>query len=367
MKEGKLKRLLLAALVVIVVFAGAGALGLHFAVKALKAKVEQALGPESEVGEITLGWSAIEVSRVRIHAPKNWPAEDTLRARRIIIVPDLRGLLSAQVRINSITVEDGYISILRPKEGYLRLLPSLLEKPAENEDKAKSPAPPVTIGSVELKTAVLEFYDASVRKPPHKLRLEQLNASVENLRLPDLDGQTQLKLEGVIKGVKHDGKLAIQGWVKLANKDSEVTTKLRGVDLVALQPYLIKASETGVKRGTLDLDLKSTVHNNSMRAPGTLTLSQLELVSAGDKFGTFMGMPRQAVVAALKNSKGQITIRFTLEGNLKDPQFSLNESFAKRLGTSMAESLGVDIEGLARGAGSAAQGVGGAIGRLLGK
>ena len=47
----------------------------------------------------------------------------------------------------------------------------------------------------------------------------------------------------------------IAGWAELTTKDSSVKTTLRTVDLVALQPYLIKAPETGVQKGTLDLDL----------------------------------------------------------------------------------------------------------------
>jgi hypothetical protein len=360
MASSRFKRYVLITLSVLALLAGGVLLGFHFAVQALKGKVEQALGPDSEVGEIVVGASAIEVRNLRIRAPKGWPAEDTLRAERIVIEPDLRELVSSrQVRIRRITVESPYLSILRTPDGRLRLLPSLLEKKSEGAP----PAPPITIGTVELNAAVLEFFDTTVRRPPHKLRLEQLHATLEDLELPALKSRTQLGLDGVVKGVQRDGSLAIKGWIQIASKDSDIDTRLRGVDLIALQPYLIKASEAGVKRGTLDLDLKSAVRNNHLRAPGTMTLSHLELSSSG----TFMGMPRRAVLAALKNRNDQITVKFTLEGNLNDPKFSLNESFAKRLGTSMAEGLGVSIEGLAKGVGEAAQGLGGTLKRLFGK
>ena len=150
-------------------------------------------------------------------------------------------------------------------------------------------------------------------------------------------------------------------------KDSEIATSLRGVDLVALQPYLIKANEAGVRRGSLDLDLKSTVRKNVLKAPGKLTLTGLELASSGGTLGTFMGMPRQVVVNALKNRKDQITMRFTLEGNLNDPKFSLNEDLAHRIGAGVADSLGVSIEGLARGVGGATKGIGDSIRGLFGK
>ncbi len=82
---------------------------------------------------------------------------------------------------------------------------------------------------------------------------------------------------------------------------SSVKTQLRSVDLVVLQPYLIKADETGVLKGILDLDLESDVSKNRLKASGKVTISDLELAPAKGAFGTFMGVPRGAVVAFLKN------------------------------------------------------------------
>lgn len=365
--NNKLKRWALIVIIVVVAVAAAGAFGLHFATKALKGQVEQALGPESEVGEIAVGWSAIEIRRLRIRGPKGWPAGDALRAERIVIVPDLRALLSAQVRVNRVAVEEAYLSMLRSREGRLRVVPSLLEKKSREAGKAETAAPAVTIGAIELRDSVLEFFDATVRQPPHRLRLEQLQAVVEDLQIPDLAGRTRIRLEAAVKGAQRNGTLSMRGWAEIASKDSEMATRLRGVDLVAFQPYLIRASETGVRRGTLDLDLKSTVRKNILHAPGTLTLSGLELTSGGGALGTFMGMPRQAVLTALKNRNDQIRMQFTLEGNLNDPKFSLNENFARRVGSGIAETLGVSIEGLARGVGGVTRGVGDTLRRLFEK
>jgi uncharacterized protein involved in outer membrane biogenesis len=348
------------------ILAAGAMIGLHFATKALKSQVEQALGPDSEIGELVVGWSAIEVRSVHLHAPKGWPASDTLRAERIIITPDLLGLLSARLHVSSITVEQAYLSVLRTRDGRVHLLPSLLEQPTKPESQAGGSTPAVTIGKIELRDGVLEFFDASVRQPAHKLRLEQLQATVDELQVPSMAGHTQLQLSGKIKGVQRDGKLDIKGWAELADKNSDIVTRLQGVDLVALQPYLIKASETGVRRGTLDLQLQSSVHNNHLHAPGILTLTGLELTSGNGGMSTFMGVPRQMVLAALKNRNDQIKIQFALEGNLDDPHFSLNENFAKRISASVAESLGINIEGLAYGISSTAEGLGGMVNKLFG-
>lgn len=368
MKKSSFQRIVIGVAITVAVLAAGTVVGLHVATKALKNQVQQALGAESEVGEIVVTWSAIEVRDVRIHAPQVWPAADTLRAQRIVVTPDLRSLLSAKIRVHSITIDGAYLSVWRTRDARLRLLPSLLEnKPRQAASGTSSATPVVQIGKVELKDGVVEFFDSSVRQPAHRLRLEQLHVKVADLQVPALSGRTKIDLDGTIKGVQRNGTLTLQGWAELADKNSELTSKLHGVDLVALQPYLIKASETGVKRGTLDLDLTSTVRANRLHAPGTVTLTGLELAPSSSLFGTFMGVPRQAVVAALKNRNDQITVSFALEGNLNDPQFSLNDSFAKRIGTAVAETLGIGIEGLARNVGNAAEGIGNTFKKLFGK
>ena len=349
----------------------------HFAGRVLKDQVVQALGPESELQSIHLGLTGVVVEGLRIHGPKGWPADDTLRAERVSITPDLRSLFSGTYRIGSITVEKAYLSALRTNDGRIHMVPSLLDKPAdkktEKETQAKGEAMKLAIGHVELRDCALEFFDATVRRPPFKVRLEQLHAQVSDLLIPELTARSDIALDGVIKGVQRDGHVSIKGWIETATKESSIKTSLRGIDLVALEPYLIKASETGVQRGTLDLEVQSDVRKKQLQAPGVVTLSGLKLSSSG---GSFMGVPRQMVVSLLKNGKDQISVKFKLDGDLDNPHFSLNEAFATRLASGMAETMGVSLSGLAGGvgtmgqkgaqaAGEAVKGVGGAIGDLF--
>ena len=70
-------------------------------------------------------------------------------------------------------------------------------------------------------------------------------------------------------------------------------------------------------------------------------------------------------------------VNFLLEGDINNPRFSLNEAFATRMASAMAEGLGVSIQGVVEGAGmlgrkgveafgQAGKGRGGAIGGLFG-
>jgi hypothetical protein len=356
MTVGKRERWGLIALAVLVVLIAGGILGFRVAVGVLKGKVVEALGPDSEITGIRVGWASVDVEGLRITAPQGWPAADTLRAERIAIVPSLRSVFSRQFRVHSITVVRPYLSALRTTDGQLQMLPSLFVGATGKATPAGSPALAaapwtVTIDRITLSDGVLELFDATVTQPPLRIRLEQVQATARDVVVPALTGKTGVDLAGVLKGVRRDGTVAITGWADIASKDSSLHTTLRSADLVGLQPYLIKAHETGVRKGILDLDLQSDVRKNRLTAPGQLTISDLELTPARDAFGTFMGVPRDAVVASLKNKDNKITVNFVLEGDINNPQFSLNETLTTRVAASMAETLGVSLGGVAKGVG----------------
>ncbi|SMC20867.1 protein of unknown function [Andreprevotia lacus DSM 23236] len=361
MKSSRFTRILLWLLGVVLILTLGAFAALHYAAQTLRDQVVATLGSDSEIGAVDLGWSAITLSQLRIKAPAGWPAADALRASRIVVEPDLRALLSANVHVRKISIEGAYLSIWRTANGKVRLLPSLLERARTATGAASAPqSVSVTIEHIVLQDGAVDFYDSTIRKPAHRLQLQNTDIALDDLRLPALDKQSHLKASATLKGVQRDGKVDIAGWMSFANQDSALTTTLRGVDLVALQPYLIKASETGVKTGSLDLDLKSTITKRHLHAPGTITLRNLELSNRDGLWGTFMGLPRGMVVNGMKDQQGKIALKFTLDGNLDDPRFSLNENMTRRISVGLAEGLGISIKGMAGG-------IGRTIGKLFGQ
>lgn len=360
-------RRLLGALIALLLLAF---VAFQVAVHILKGQVEKALGPAGEVREIRVGLGGVEILGLRLPAPAGdgkaaWPAADLLRAERVLVVPSLQQLFSARIVLRSIRIEGAYLSMLRTPEQKLRVLPGLTERPAKAPETADS-GPEISIGRIELVDAAVEYFDASISRPPLKIRLEQIQLELDQLHLPELLGRSALQVSGVLKGPHHDGRLEISGESEFASKDSDIRIRLHGVDLLALKPYLVRAADTGVRRGRMDLEVHSVVSKGRLHAPGTLTLHDLEL-SGG---GAFMGMPQAAAVALMKSREGAIEVKFTLEGDINDPRFSLNEQMLIRLGAGLAETLGVSLEGLTRGVGGAGgnvvRGLGQTFGKLLG-
>lgn len=335
----------------------------ELAVHRLRSGILQALGPRASVEAIELGWTAVELRQLRVRADRSrWPAEFELSAERVRVVPELSSAWRGVWRVRSVAIEGAYVSVLRSRDGRVHLLPALLHpqsqpqrasatvgaKPGATNGATAGAAPSVHIQQIRLRSGVIEFFDASVRRVPHRIRLERLDAEIRHLALPALDRAVLLDLKGSVKGPQRDGTLAIRGQVTPATRDAVVGARLAGVDLLALQPYLLRLNEGGVRRGTLDLKIDATVSNNRLRAPGQLTLAGLQLGHGNGVVSTFAGVPAQAIVAAMGRN-GRLELNFMLDGQLDDPQVSLNELFASRIAASLADTLDVGVRGVVQG------------------
>ncbi len=351
--ETKRKKWRLAALIVLVVLMVGGAAGFRVALSVLKDKVVEALGEGSEIREIRAGISGVVVDGLRIRGAGNWPAEDTLRADQVIIVPSLWSLFSRQYRIHSITVNNPYICVFRDRNGKVKVVPSLMHKDNDKKQDPSDTTPPpqVSIGQIVLKDGSAEFYDASMGQRPTKITLTRIQADIEDIVAPALNAKSSFDMSALMKGPQDEGRITIKGWADLSTRDSSISLKLASVDMVPFQAYLLKAGDVRVNKGMLDLDLKSEVRDKRLKAPGRITISDLTLAPSKGFMGTFMGVPRDAVLSFLKDKDNRITLDFVLQGDLNNPKFTLHEAMSQRMAVSMAGLLKVGIGGVAKTAG----------------
>jgi hypothetical protein len=371
-----MKRWQAIAIVVIAVLAIGVLVGYHLGVRLLQDKVVAALGPGSRLTELKVNWFSIELVGLSIDGPKGWPAARSFEAERVTIVPDLRTLFTDKIGISSIVVEKPFLSVLR-LPGKLVMVPSLIERDGNkrNSGSSQDRTHAVMISTIKLKDGSLDLYDATVSRPPLKTRMEEIEAVIRDVQAPPSE-KTHFDLNGIVKGVKRDGRAKVSGWVAPGARDSSSRIVLEAVDLVALQPYLVKKNEAQVAKGTLDLKLASEVRNNNLDGKGKVILHDLEFAPGRGYFETFMGLPRNAVISFLKDNNA-IDVDFTLTGNTNNPNFSLNESLSTRIATAMAGQLGVSIKNVAEGlgtigrkgmegAGAVVEGVGSTVKRLFG-
>lgn len=328
----------------------------RFALSQLKTAVESALGPRAEIASIDVGLSGVTIQGLRLRGdPDRWPVSDELRAVRVRVVPDLASAFSALLgrsawQLHSIRVDDAYLSVLRGRDGAVRVVPGLLDRPARAGSGTSAAAPPWRIGRVQVSGQV-DVFDATVRRPPHRLQLTALRLELGPLHLPALDQPVKLALQAALRSAqpgREDGRIEIQGVVTPAAREADLRASARAVDLVALAPYIVKASDMAVKSGTLDLSLQARVERQRLHAPGLLTLSQLELAGGSGPLGTFAGVPAQLVLAAIARD-GRVEVPFTLQGRIDDPGFSFNADLGAKLAIGLAEKLGLSVGGVIQG------------------
>ncbi|SAK72060.1 hypothetical protein AWB75_03824 [Caballeronia catudaia] len=352
--------------------------GWLFFVHQMKERIIETLGPNGSVEEIDVGFGHVTLSRVRLRGPKDWPAADAMRAERIVLDVDMHSLIAKPIHLRSVSVDNYYLSIVRSTDGRVRILPGLKETAREVDAKTDSKErtereaharEEKLIDRVSFERGSMEFYDSTVQDPPYRVLIGDARATVEHIHLPALTDRTELAMTGSIKGPSHTGTVTWGGWMIIANKDSQTRATLRNVDVATLDPYLLKkaGAKAAVTGGTIDMVVDATVKGYRIHAPGTLTLNHLQISDTGNPLDTFLSIPTKAAIAALSNRKEQIKLDFVLDGDLRDPKFSLNESLSKKLAAGFAKALGVSAEGIARGAGDTVRGIGNALKSLLGQ
>jgi hypothetical protein len=335
---------------------------LHYASRTIEDAVLAALGPESTLGEVKVGLTGVELLDIRVPAPKGWPAEAALSARRVVLAPRLSQIFSDRVELTDVTIEDAYISAARPKEGGgLRVMPGLTQK-GRKDDTAERGA---DIGVVNLENCTIDVYDASVGAKPLRVRVEHVAGAVKDIRLPGLDARSDIELAGVLKGPVHRGTISVRGWIEPAKKSSEITTRVRDADLGLFEPYIVQKAKATVEAGTFDLDLRASVRNNVLKAPGTLSIQSLKLKAADKPLDALADIPRRAAIGAVADKEDRITVNFTLDGKLDDPGFSIAGEGAIKMGLAFIKAFGFSFEGLVRAVYLIVNGLGASMGAAL--
>jgi hypothetical protein len=373
--------------VALLALVGGGYFAMRAGVALVQREIEVALGPGSSVGSIRADWNDVELTDLRIAGGDGWPAADAVRAARVRIVPRWWSLLADRIEIARVELSGAYLSALRTRDAGLRVLPTLAAAPPPGTpSNAADPAAPtpaqaarvIAIGEVQLQDGDLEIFDATVATPPWKIHLREIDATLRDVVAPAFATKLPIDVSALLVGPKRNGRVAFSGWLDPATRDLELGGSLRGVDLLALQPYFVEKAKGRLASGELDLDIRAVVAARRLRAPGRLTLSHIAFDPRASGTARVFGVPRDLLLAGLAARGGVISLDFSLDGDIDDPKFSLNEMLATRIAVQVASQLGLSVGGLVEGvgglgidglegAGKAAGGIGSALRKLIPK
>jgi hypothetical protein len=201
----------------------------------------------------------------------------------------------------------------------------------------------VNVKALKISQAEVLVLDGKVATPPHPLRLTDISLTVDQFATPPQDTWTAYECSLNIPGKDSTGVLRTSGKTKLKSLDTAAKVALQGLDLTTVKPYILKAGDVDVTRGTLSLDVDLHVDKRNLNSPAKAVLRNLQFAPSKGSGEKFMAVPRSAVISFLKANNDEIALDFVVVGSIDDPKFSLRETMATRFALQFAEKLGLGV------------------------
>ena len=253
------------------------------------------------------------------------------------------------IEVSDVMLQKPYVRVQTDKEGklvnpFLNVLQAQTgtTKTGPAQEKKKEPPTQVNLkGSKDQLRAEVLILDGKVATPPHPTRLTDISLSVDQAAIPEQDTWTAYECSLNIPGKESTGALRISGKTKLKSLDTVSKVALQGLDITTVKPYILKAGDVDVTRGTLSLDVDLHIDRRNLNSPAKAVLRNLQFAPSKGSGEKFMAIPRSAVIGFLEANNNQIALDFRVEGSIDDPKFSLRETMATRFAVQFAQQLGL--------------------------
>ena len=317
-----------------------------------RSQLQSALGPHGSFDELTITPSRVIARGIRIGRPDaRWPADMQLHASTVTLDISPRQLLLSPRVISRASIDGLYLAIVRNRDGSTHVVPELSEVRRGASDEAAQPGKALLLEELELRDAAIDFIDDSMPRRV-RMRVTGIAGTIRQLKFPEFDERSTIELAGTVPGRHSRGDMRVSGAMTFATLDGKLALRWRKLDLTSLDPYLVKSMRNGVAQGTLDMTLSPVIAHRRVIAKGHVDIHGLKLSKSDDVGASFLSMPRAALLASLEDHNGTISTDVTLQGNLDDPKFSIDDSLQTQIGLGAAAALGVSLIGVAQGVGT---------------
>ena len=331
--------------ILVLLVAGAGLLLLN-ANRIIKHQLQQFLGNGFSVEDISFRWGEVRATDIRLLRPDS---KEVLTTKNLGVRANIIGLLKKENIISAVHLDAPYLLLEVDKKGKIvPIMPARDQAPVKTQSRKKPQGrdiEPFLIKQFWMQEGSLDYLDRKVSPSPALIRMREIKAELKNFSVPPDSRVSDYEIDAVIPGKAAKGKLTSQGSINLKTKDTKSKLSIRDLDITQLRPYYEKKGDVEVTQGLLSLDAGIKVRDRRIQSEGTITIKDLEFKTSG---GSFLGMPLLGVTKMLKDNRNQITLDFTLEGDLDNPKFNITQSLVQKLSLSLAKSLGMPIESMGR-------------------
>jgi hypothetical protein len=211
------------------------------------------------------------------------------------------------------------------------------------QEKKKEPPTQVNLKGLKITQGEVLILDGKVATPPHPMSFTDVSLSIDEAALPPQDTWTAYECSLNIPGKESTGVLRKSGKTKLKSLDTVSKVSLQGLDITTVKPYILKAGDVDVTRGTVSLDVDLRIDKRNLNSPAKAVLRNLQFAPSKGPGEKFMAIPRSAMISFLEANNHQIALDFTVEGSIDDPKFSLRETMITRFAMQFAEKIGLGV------------------------
>ncbi|MGE8638775.1 MAG: DUF748 domain-containing protein [Achromobacter sp.] len=346
--------------VVLVLAALAGVLAFA-ATRIAEQRISSMLGPRGQVGNVQVGWRQVVLTDVKVSGA---PGQAGASAKRVVLEPEWSAFLRHEAVFNAVVVEGFDFAVVRGADGEMQIAPALqaaLHAGAGGDGKSRANRT-IRVAELILRDGRLDFEDAAVSKPPHRIPFKNVQARLSPLSVPGDGTHSDMEFSGTLEENRNgESTVRAQGWLQVGGTDADMKVAVRNMDIRYAAPYLSEKDAGSLTGGAMDLDMNTTIAKRELQASGTVALRDLKF--SGD--GTLFSLPRKAVLAAMKDKSGALRFQFKLQGSLDNPKFSVRRGFAAQVGQGFGRAIGVGAEGAAEGVTGAVKELGNALSDLL--
>ncbi|WMD22030.1 DUF748 domain-containing protein [Achromobacter seleniivolatilans] len=324
-------------------------------------RISSMLGPRSQVGDVSVGFKRVVLTDVVVPGGEG---QAGARAQRVVLEPEWSSFLRHEAVFKTITIEGFDFAVVRTAGGDMQIAPALQAalRAGDGGDAKSRRDRPVQVGELVLRNGRLDYLDAVVSKPPHRIPFKDVQARLSPVTVPGDGAHSDMEFSGAVEDNRNGAAtVRAQGWVELGGTDADMKVAVRNMDIQHAAPYLAENGAGSLAGGAMDLDMTTAIANRDLRASGTVALRGLKF--SGD--GTLFSFPRKAVLAAMKDSSGTVRFEFALRGSLDNPKFSVTRGFAAQVARGFGRAIGVGAEGAAEGVAGAVKELGNALSDLL--
>jgi hypothetical protein len=254
---------------------------------------------------------------------------------------------TTEISIDTIELQDLAADIRRDKEGNWQVIPPLA---APSESPAPQPTPktgeadegsrPLTFRINSLQAGgknYIRFADESLYRP------FKATFQISELELGDINSagpgsSSRFKVKGKVGDY---GELAFDGMIKPEDKPVSLDMKgdIGALDMVPFSSYTGQTIGYNVTSGQMDADITMKIDKGMMDGIFDLRMRNLEVAQVDPEkmpeIDNQMDVPLGSALAMLRNKKDEIKLKLELEGDIKSPEFGIQDAINQALAKAM--------------------------------